>query len=400
MNLLKEAFPLKYWRGYLTAAIFGFFSWALIQFAKTHDKVIDMVYPYVTRMAQTFLAEWSAGADYLLWQVVLVVFAVVVLATVVLMIVFRWNPIQWFGWVLASIAIVFTLHTGLYGLNYYAGPISDDIRLTESEYNLEQLEAAALYYRDKANALAAEVDRAGDGSVQFPEFAQMADMAGDGFDKLVYDQYLSVFAGSKVPVKQLGWADAFTAAGITSLHIPLTGEAAVNPQIPAVSLPFTICEVMANRMCISIERDSLFAAFLACGANESTDFRYSAYFMAYYYCMDGIRSMNTIPSNAAMVRVSEGESDMLRRDMAAYEEFFRVNQKDDKKALADKAGSILGEKDANVAENFTDLLVSWHIQEVVIPSQVVEEIPFDPMDETQVDLTVIPTPTETEGTEE
>jgi hypothetical protein len=110
--------------------------------------------------------------------------------------------------------------------------------------------------------------------------------------------------------------------------------------------------------------------------------------------------MNTIPSNAAMVRVQEGEIDLLRRDLDAYEEFFRLNRKDDKKALADKASNILGEKDAYVAENFTDLLVSWHIQEVVIPSQVVEEIPFDPMDETQVDLTVIPTPTETEGTEE
>ena len=391
---------MKYWRGYLTAAIFGFFSWALIEFAKSHDKVIDMVYPYVTRMTQTFLAQWSAGTDFLLWQLLLVVFAVVVLATVVLMIVFKWNPIQWFGWVLAAAAIVFTLHTGIYGLNNYAGPISDDIRLTESEYNLEQLEAAALYYRDKANALAAQVSRGDDGSVQFPGFDQMALMAGDGFDKLVYDQYLSVFAGSKVPVKKLGWADAFTSAGITSLHMPLTGEAAVNPQIPTVSLPFTICEAMANRMCISIDRDALFAAFLACEANGSTDFRYSAYFMAYYYCMDAIRTMNTIPSNAAMVRVQEGEIDLLRRDLDAYEEFFRLNRKDDKKALADKASNILGEKDAYVAENFTDLLVSWHIQEVVIPSQVVEEIPFDPMDETQVDLTVIPTPTETEGTEE
>jgi hypothetical protein len=391
---------LKYWRGYLTAAIFGFFSWALIEFAKSHDKVIDMVYPYVTRMTQTFLAQWSAGTDFLLWQLLLVVFAVVVLATVVLMIVFKWNPVQWFGWVLAAAAIVFTLHTGIYGLNNYAGPISDDIRLTESEYNLEQLEAAALYYRDKANALAAQVSRGDDGSVQFPGFDQMALMAGDGFDKLVYDQYLSVFAGSKVPVKKLGWADAFTSAGITSLHMPLTGKAAVNPQIPTVSLPFTICEAMANRMCISIDRDALFAAFLACEANGSTDFRYSAYFMAYYYCMDAIRTMNTIPSNAAMVRVQEGEIDLLRRDLDAYEEFFRLNRKDDKKALADKASNILGEKDAYVAENFTDLLVSWHIQEVVIPSQVVEEIPFDPMDETQVDLTVIPTPTETEGTEE
>ena len=391
---------MKYWRGYLTAAIFGFFSWALTEFAKTHDKVIDMVYPYVTRMAQSFLADWSAGTDFLLWQLLLVVFAVVVLASVVLMIVFRWNPIQWFGWVLAGVAIVFTFHTGLYGLNNYAGPISDDIRLTESEYNLDQLEAAALYYRDKANILSDQILRNGDGSVQFPTFTQMADMAGQGFDKLVYDQYLSVFAGSKVPVKELTWADAFTAAGVTSVHIPLTGEAAVNPQIPAVSLPFTICEAMANRMCISIERDALFAAFLACEANDSTDFRYSAYFMAYYYCMDAIRTMNTIPSNAAMIRVEAGESDLLRADMESYRNFFRTNQKDDKKALADKAGSILGEKDAYVAENFTDLLVSWHIQEVVLPSQVVEEIPFDPFDESQVDLTVIPTPTEPEATEE
>jgi hypothetical protein len=52
-----------------------------------------------------------------------------------------------------------------------------------------------------------------------------------------------------------------------------------------------------------------------------------------------------------------------------------------------------------VVGNVTDLLVSWHIQEVVIPSQVVETIPFNPLDESQVDLTVIPTPTE-EVTEE
>ena len=36
-----------------------------------------------------------------------------------------------------------------------------------------------------------------------------------------------------------------------------------------------------------------------------------------------------------------------------------------------------------------DLLVNWHIQEVVLPSIAVEETPFDPFDETQVDLTGI-----------
>ena len=36
-----------------------------------------------------------------------------------------------------------------------------------------------------------------------------------------------------------------------------------------------------------------------------------------------------------------------------------------------------------------DLLVSWHIQEVVLPSISVVEERFDPMDESQVDLTGI-----------
>ena len=36
-----------------------------------------------------------------------------------------------------------------------------------------------------------------------------------------------------------------------------------------------------------------------------------------------------------------------------------------------------------------DLLVSWHIQEVLLPSMAVEETPFDPLDKTQVDLTGI-----------
>ena len=34
----------------------------------------------------------------------------------------------------------------------------------------------------------------------------------------------------------------------------------------------------------------------------------------------------------------------------------------------------------------TDLLVAWHIQQIVLPDLTVEEDPFDPYDSTQVDL--------------
>ena len=33
--------------------------------------------------------------------------------------------------------------------------------------------------------------------------------------------------------------------------------------------------------------------------------------------------------------------------------------------------------------------MSWHIQEILLPSLAVEENPFDPLDKTQVDLTGI-----------
>lgn len=119
---MRRRFPLKYWRGYLTAGIFGFFTWMLTQFAKTHEELIDMFYPYVSRMVQNTLSAWSSAVSYPVWQVLAAVGILVVIASIVLMVILRWNPIQWFGWVLAAVSIVYFLHTGIYGLNSYAGP--------------------------------------------------------------------------------------------------------------------------------------------------------------------------------------------------------------------------------------------------------------------------------------
>ena len=89
---------MKYWRGYLTAAIIGFFSWAMIEFASTHSALIDTVYPYMTRLVQGYLAEWSSTVDFCLWQVLAVMLALGILTTIVLMVVLRWNVIQLVGW--------------------------------------------------------------------------------------------------------------------------------------------------------------------------------------------------------------------------------------------------------------------------------------------------------------
>ena len=161
---------MKYWRGFLVAAIVGFFSWLLIEFASTHTLLIDMVYPYVTRMFQTTLAEWASSVTFCLWQLFAIVLLLGLLTSIVLMIVLRWNFLQWLGWVTASASLIFFLHTAVYGLNLYSGPLATDIQLDVTEYTLSELENATSYFRDEANKLAVQMDRTPDGDVRFQDF--------------------------------------------------------------------------------------------------------------------------------------------------------------------------------------------------------------------------------------
>lgn len=398
---------MKYWRGYLVAAILGFFSWALLEFAKSHSVLVDMFYPYVTRMIQGTLAQWSGGTADLLWQFLLVLFVVVALATVVLMLILRWNPIQWFGWILAAACTVLFLNTALYGLNEYAGPLASDIKLNVTEYTLPELQQAAHYYRDRANDLAAMVNRDQQGDVVFPEFQDMASMAGTGFQYMTYHEHIAVFYGAANavdyepwynwethPVKALGWADWFSSVGVTGIHVPLTGEIAINTQVPTVAQPFIISREMAYRLCIATQGDAEFAAYLACSANPSMNFQYSAALMAYRSCRDALASLPGKEAAQALAEVQKLESQQLQHDIQQYETFFIVNKDTTRterlEALSDlwddltyNVRDLLGVESLRVeTDAFHDLLVSWHIQEVVLPNMLPEdkENPFDPFD--------------------
>ena len=385
---------MKMLRGYIAAAIIGALAWVLTQFGERFTTLVDMIYPYVIRTMQGFLATWSGAVDMLIWQVLAVALGVVALGGLVVVIVMKWNPISWGGWVLAAVSLVWLLHTAMFGLNYYAGPLADDIRLDVGRYSVSELAEATEYYRDKANALAAQVDRDSEGNVDFSEFHVLAKQAGDGFHTLTYDYSYPIFAGSTEPVKQLGWADMYTSMGITGFTCGITGEAAVNPQIPDVTLPFTMCHEVAHRMCIASEKDANFAAFLACSVHEDVQFRYSAYYMAYRYCYSALATAQSTNAAAAAVRIDSEVSDLLRRDLQYYDAFF--NTKKDEKAtkVADTVNDTYlkssGES-AGIASygQVADLLVNWHIQQVVLPELTITIAPFDPYDESQVDLSGI-----------
>ncbi len=360
---------MKYWRGYLVAAIVAAFTFALEKFAQAHVALVDMFYPYVTRMMQTFLAGWSSNTEACLWQVLLIILGVVVLATAVLMIVFKWNPIQWFGWVLTGVSIVFLLNTGIYGLNAYSGPISEDIRMQEADYTVTDLQKAAEYFRDEAGKLTETVARDTNGNVKLPGFDVLAKQAGEGFQVLTKEQFKSVFAGSTVPVKKLGWSGYYSSKGVAGKHVAITGEAAVNPDAPSVYLPYAMCQQMARRMSIAIDRDVDFAAFLACIYNPDPNFQYTGYLIAYNECVKSLQSVAQSTGDNSVLSLTEGVDQKILNDIASYEEFLGKGQ---------------------LSGKMVDLLVSWHIQEKILPLMQEEQVRFDPMDETQVDLSGLP----------
>ena len=193
---------MKYWRGYIVAALLAALTVALTQFAENYSNLVDMIYPYLTRMAQNVLSAWSAGFDFCLWQLGAILLAVLVIATIVLMILLKWNFVQWLGWVLACASFLFCVHTGIYGLNKYCSPLAEDIRLQVEAPHITELAEATSYFRDRANELSSQIPQNA-----YPTFEDLANQAGDGFQTLTYEYSYSVFAGDTSPVKQLGWAD-------------------------------------------------------------------------------------------------------------------------------------------------------------------------------------------------
>ena len=392
---------MKYWAGYVTAAILGAIALALGRLADRYTTLVDMIYPYVTRTVQDVLAQWSSTVPFCLWQVGLMLLLIGVVALLGLVIVLHWNPVRFFGWVLALVSFLYLGNTLVYGLNYYAGSIATDIRMQVYEYTVDELTDAAEYYRDEANALASQMSRDENGDLVYSDLETLAQQAGSGFETLVRSRSFSVMGGSNLPVKKLGWSGMYTAMGVTGTTVGMTGEAAVNPNIPEVSMPFTICREMAHRKCIATEGDSNFAAFLACQANESLEFRYSAYYMAYRYCLEALNNAKSNEAKVAAESLAQGENEFLRHDMEAYQRFFNRNLNEKASRLANTVNDtylkVSGDEDGlDFANSVSDLLVSWHYQEVVLPTITEEDVAFDPKDETQVDLTTTQVPPETE----
>jgi len=113
--------------------------------------------------------------------------------------------------------------------------------------------------------------------------------------------------------------------------------------------------------------------------------------MAYRYCYSALMRQNTIEASSAAARINAGLTEEMQHDMLAYNDFFNSKRNETATRVADTANDTYLKASGNTSGiasygEVTDLLVSWHYQQIILPTITEEDTPFDPYDENQVDL--------------
>lgn len=342
-------------RRFVFTAAFLIAAVLMIRAAKQYGDFLFMFYPGVMREVQAFLAEFSIKLDYLLWQRLALIALCWAGITLLLDILFQENLLRWISGITAVAAFLLCAYVGLNGLNHYAPPVAEGMRLeVRDDYTIKELKNAAVYYRTGANRCASQVERGMDDVYEGAEFSTTAEAVGSGMRNMVRFSY--VFGGSTVAPKELGYLSKFD---MTSLYSPFTGECCVNPNVDPLAMPFVMSREISRRMSIARDDDAEFVGALACMASDSPDYRYSGYFMAYRFCMEALEAVDA----DAAAEVAEDESDLLKADLE------RCTFKAEHSLGAQWLPKVeeLDKKDVessvSEAADLASLLVSWHLRQ-------------------------------------
>lgn len=254
---------------------------------------------------------------FALWEVLLVLLALLLIWSIVHTVLQKKKFVAWASWIVLAVSVLVFLFVGLWGLNHYCPPLSEEIGLEVREYSKEELIAATKYYMEGANRWAGEVERDENLDLVMQDFEELAEQAGKSFMPL-WDRY-PVLQGSTAPIKKaaLTWYP-MSYMGFTGVFITYTAESTVNPDTFAASLPYTMCHEAAHRCTVAAEDEANFAAFLACEASEDADFLYSGYYSAFVYCYNALHAVD----KKAAYALWDEDCELLRHDCGGANEHY------------------------------------------------------------------------------
>lgn len=185
---------------------------------------------------------------------------------------------------IAFLSIIYGCFYTFWGVNYFREPLAKNLGLQQSNYTTDELIFTTQKIVAELNSTHIQITKNDTVEVIIPySQKEMYQLAPNGFTNLskTYPQLNYKIASVKSSVVSLFQSYNGTAGYIN----PITGEAQVNYMIPKTGYPATTCHEMAHQLGWAAENDANFVGFLASAANNDIYFKYSAYRMAYNYCI-------------------------------------------------------------------------------------------------------------------
>ena len=189
---------------------------------------------------------------------------------------------------LALVNVALSLYAAfclLWGTNYYIDDFCDQSGIEPAPVAFDDLVRVTDYFAHALSACADDVPRNGDGTFAVPR-RDIFDAATEVYGPLYAD-----FPFLRIPEyapKPMFFSRVMSALNFTGFYFPYTGEANVNMDCPAATLPATVAHELAHRRGIASEQQCNFIAILACTRCDDAAYRYAGWLSGYIHLSNAL----------------------------------------------------------------------------------------------------------------
>ncbi len=263
----------------------------------------------------------------------------------------------------ASLAYFFFVIT--MGLCYYRTPATTYLELSVKEYSVAELEEVTAWLAKQAVAERAKLDEDAQGVAVLQEESWWAISAeAQSCFNRISETHPEI---GKVSVrnKPMVFSDVMSRLLTMGVYIPYTLESNINIDMPAYTVPATMCHELSHVKGFMREDEANFLGFLACMQSKRADFRYSGYMSAFTYALNRLAAEDYDAAVAVAHTVSEG----VARDDAADQAYWNQYRNT---PIAETSGEVYNayleandQKDGVKSYGkMLDLVIAWYQAEV------------------------------------
>ena len=229
------------------------------------------------------------------------------------------------GSILAIAVIVLQLFVYAFAPGYYARGVDERLGLVRRDVSAEELYEAALLLIEEINAGNDVIYYGEDGFSILPyTHYEMNDRLIAAYRVLPesYPMLESITQNFYSVVKPVMLSEPMTYTHISGVYTFFTGEANLNMNFPAYSLPFTAAHELAHQRGVAREDEANFIAYLVCTSSNDPYIRYSGYLQMYEYVASALSR-----ANRELYRKARAELEpIVIKELQAYAAFFAKYQ--------------------------------------------------------------------------